>query len=289
MLTFRVLLPQRWQRPYQSGLIIQTFAVYLSAIKYVPWLLGMFPNSEDPSTAHPVPRPALALAAAAMERALTLVANGKITIASIEADKTRKGKLIQADLNPITGKRSISTIAFSEGLWGTEVGEYCANIKGLRNSDMDAIIFAARKYSRATGPQDDDDDDEFSRLPLPHKERNGRTHIPFNYDADADEDDDEDEDAHGEVNDDQKGNGEEEDDDDEGGDGDDEERDGDDEDGHAKNAPLDRWEDSDLDLQENQHDAHPVEDYEMEEDEYPFVDGHALDSMDEVCVSPLFY
>lgn len=155
----------------------------------------MFPGSDDPSTPHPEPLPALALAVAALERALTLVANHKITIRTIMEDKAKSGKLIKADINPVSGKRSTASIAFSEGLWGSEVADYYANIKGLRKSDMSKIVLAARKFSRVTaGAQYEDSEPSLHDPPIG---RGTRANIPlYGTDSDADEqseDEDEDE------------------------------------------------------------------------------------------------
>lgn len=152
----------------------------------------MYPNGEDPNIPHPEPRPALALAAAAVERALRFVVDRKITLASIKADQEKEGKLIVADINPATGKRSIASIAFSEELWGSEVSDYLTNIKALKTSDLDKIITAARKFSRATGPQDDDDDIEPISIVQGPNGRSARARIPLNYGDDADGEDSDD-------------------------------------------------------------------------------------------------
>ncbi|KZP26192.1 hypothetical protein FIBSPDRAFT_887558 [Athelia psychrophila] len=195
----------RWKRPFQSGLIIQTFAVYITATKEVPWILGMYPNSEDRDTSAPEPRPALALAAAAMERALTYVAEGRITLATIEAEKIKMKDafLITADLT-VAGKRAPASVAFSDELWGAEVKGYLSTIKGLRRGDISKIVTEARKFSRVTRPHsynnNDDDDDE---APAHQGAQNSRARIPLNYNDD--DDDDEEEEGHYDVD----GNGSE--------------------------------------------------------------------------------
>lgn len=154
----------------------------------------MFPNSDDPSVPHPEPRPALALAVTALERALKLVSEGKITLATILADSKKKGKLIATDINPSNNKRQLASVSFSEGLWGTEVADYCTNILGLRKSDMDTIIFNARKFARATsGVQNGNGINQPSSTPtVPTKIRSARANIPLNYDSDSNGEDDED-------------------------------------------------------------------------------------------------
>ncbi|KZP16262.1 hypothetical protein FIBSPDRAFT_958137 [Athelia psychrophila] len=175
----------RWRRPFQSGLIIQCFSSYLSAIKNVPWLLGMYPNSEDTSTPRPQPRPALALATAAVERALQYVAEGRITLATMEEENPKEGKyLITADVNPITKKRAAPSVAFSDELWGSDVRDYLVTIEGLRQSSMDKIIAEARKFARLTRTHEENDE------PVRRTAKSSRARIPLNYDADSDDEDD---------------------------------------------------------------------------------------------------
>lgn len=167
----------------------------------------MYPNSEDRDTSAPEPRPALALAAAAMERALTYVAEGRITLATIEAEKIKMKDafLITADLT-VAGKRAPASVAFSDELWGAEVKGYLSTIKGLRRGDISKIVTEARKFSRVTRPHsynnNDDDDDE---APAHQGAQNSRARIPLNYNDDDDDDDDEEEEGHYDVD----GNGSE--------------------------------------------------------------------------------
>lgn len=149
----------------------------------------MYPNSEDPGTPQPEPRPALALVAAAVERALEYVVDGRITLATIEADKTRTGHLITADLNPSTGKRAVASVAFSEELWGNDVQDYLSSIQKLRKSDLARIITEARKFSRVTRTHEEED------VPIRQGAQSARARIPLNYDSEDDEDEDADEDT----------------------------------------------------------------------------------------------
>ncbi|KZP08508.1 hypothetical protein FIBSPDRAFT_964750 [Athelia psychrophila] len=173
--------PNRWKRPFQSGLIIQCFAAYISATKNVPWLLGMYPHSDDPNVAAPEPRPALALATAAIERALTYIAESRITLETIEADKKKEkgAHLIIADVNPTTGKRASSSVAFSEPLWGIDVNDYLTSIRGLRRSDMSTIITEAQKFARITRARGDEEEEI-----APSGPKSSRARIPINYDED---------------------------------------------------------------------------------------------------------
>lgn len=159
----------------------------------MPWLVGMYPGSDDVNKPSPEPRPALALACAAVERALTYVAEGRITLETIQADREKTGFLIIADINPTTQKRSTTSVAFSDDLWGTNVQGYLHSIKKLYKKDLDAIIAQARKLSRATASQnhDDDDDDELYLQRLTQRTTsNARAQIPLNYGVDEDDDDD---------------------------------------------------------------------------------------------------
>lgn len=148
----------------------------------------MYPNSDDPNTPKPAPRPALALVATAVERALRFVVDGRITLATIEGNETNGDHLIIADINPTTKKRSSASVAFSDELWGDSVNEYLQDISGVRKSDLDKIISDARNFSRITRTHEDDD-------PIWNGPKNSRTRIPLNYDDDdEDEDDDADDD-----------------------------------------------------------------------------------------------
>lgn len=149
----------------------------------------MYPNSQDPSVSAPQPRPALALSTAAIERALRYIVEGRITLATIQADKKKEGHLITADINPSSGKRAVSSVAFSEELWGADVQDYLITLQGLRKSDMDNIISEARKFSRVTRTHEEEEE------PGHHGPKSGRARIPLNYDDDNDDDDNNDNDV----------------------------------------------------------------------------------------------
>lgn len=144
----------------------------------------MYPGSEDRNTPAPEPRPVLALAAAAAERTLKLVVDGRITLETINADKERTGYLIKAGQNPHTGKRSVGKIAFSEDLWGQTIEDYLYNIKKLKSSDLNAIINATRAYSKAVDNLDDDE--ETVTLEPPLAERSARARIQLGYGNESD-------------------------------------------------------------------------------------------------------
>lgn len=108
----------------------------------------MFEGSDDPDTRPPEPRPALALAVASCERALTLVADGFIDLESIEAARNG-GHLISVGENPTTRKRNASTVAFSEELWGPPVEGFLSNIKSIPRHQFNQIVTKASQHAQA--------------------------------------------------------------------------------------------------------------------------------------------
>ena len=174
----------QWKRAYQSPLILQCFAVYFSAIKSSKWLVGMYPDSENPATNPPEPRPALALAAAAGERALKLIAEGRITIESIKTWRDKKGSLIKTGQNPYTGRRAIAAISFSEDRWGTTVSDYLVGLDNLKRADLHKIIKAARGFTKVTGDFEDEEETVTDQRPV--TERSARARINLGYDSDSD-------------------------------------------------------------------------------------------------------
>lgn len=147
----------------------------------------MYPGSENPNTPQPEPRPALALTVAAVERALTFVAQGRITLETIEADRDRTGHLIIADENPATRKRAASSVAFSHALWNTQVQDYLETIKKLHKADVESIIMQARKFSRTTSFNARQEEER-----LTQRSSNARAQIPLNYEFGSDDSDEED-------------------------------------------------------------------------------------------------
>lgn len=117
---------------------------------------------------------------------MTFVVNGRITLKTIEADRSRTGHLIISDENPTTKKRSSLTVAFSHILWNSQVQDYLETIKGLRKDDVDTIITQVRRFSRTTSfnAHQEDEDECLSHCPL-----NPRTQIPLNYDSDDSDED----------------------------------------------------------------------------------------------------
>lgn len=150
----------------------------------------MYTRSEDSGSQPqpPEPRPLLALAAAAVERAFTLVAEGNVTLKTIRAAQAAKGPLINAEENPGTGRRSSNTVAFSEELWGGHVDDYLANISKISTTDFNRILTKAREFipgNKRTGSSH-----SIAAQPQINR-RSSRANIALNFD-DNDADDEED-------------------------------------------------------------------------------------------------
>src|SRR5262245_33445943 len=103
------------------------------------------------------PSGGLALAAAAMARALTLGKNGVITLEAIQASKANNKPIAVAKVShPTTGKESFVNTAFSFANWGEKTYEYAQMIKyDLRPKSRVTIATEAYKYYQAKGqPRD---------------------------------------------------------------------------------------------------------------------------------------
>jgi hypothetical protein len=111
-----------------------------------------------------------------VERALTLVATGTLTI---EMARTSKGKTIPLPrtVNLSTGKESMRQTGFSDVAWGKTTRSYATRAKSLANAKFDAIIQDAKEFlkpirsrNKSTAEAtdiiniDDDDDDERMHL-----------------------------------------------------------------------------------------------------------------------------
>ncbi|KZP19784.1 hypothetical protein FIBSPDRAFT_955240, partial [Athelia psychrophila] len=265
--------PQKWKKCYQSPLVLQCFSVYFTAIKSSKWLLGMYPGSEDHATIAPQPRPALALAAAAAERALKLVAEGRITLETIRADKDNTGDLIEAGKNPQTGKRLIGKIAFSKDLWGQTVDDYLVSINSLKTCNLDAIIRATRAYSRVV--DDLDDDKETIAFQPTLVERSSRARLQLGYN-----DDDSDGGNGGDRSDDDDDGGDRSDDDD-GGDHSDDDNGGEASGRRALSVMEEESEKADDLLTHEQYDSYNNGQADYSYDSRYFEDGHAPDSFED--------
>ena len=105
-----------------------------------------------------------------MERALTLVATGTLTVAMARASKGKTITLPRT-LNLSTGKESMRQTGFSDVAWGKATRGYATSARSLANAKFDAIIREAQEFmkpirarNRTTEPTEiidiDDDDDK---------------------------------------------------------------------------------------------------------------------------------
>jgi hypothetical protein len=84
-----------------------------------------------------------------VERALTLVATGTLTIEMINAAKN-EGKMISLPryLNHSTGKESTRVTGFSDAAWGGATRNFAKSASNLPKAKFDAIIKDARVYMK---------------------------------------------------------------------------------------------------------------------------------------------
>ena len=84
-----------------------------------------------------------------MERALTLVATGTLTVAMAHGSKG-KAVTLPRTLNLSTGKESMRQTGFSDAAWGKATRGYATSIRSLTNTKLDAIITAAQVFMKPT-------------------------------------------------------------------------------------------------------------------------------------------
>jgi hypothetical protein len=111
-----------------------------------------------------------------VERALTLVATGTLTV---EMVRSSKGKTIPLPrtVNRSTGKESTRLTGFSDVAWGKATRSYATSARSLANVKFDAIVKDAKEFlkpirsrNKSTAEAmdviniDDDDDDERAHL-----------------------------------------------------------------------------------------------------------------------------
>lgn len=84
-----------------------------------------------------------------MERALTLVATGTLTVAMVRSSKGKAVTLPRA-LNLSTGKESMRQTGFSDASWGKATRGYATSIQSLTNIKFDAIVTAAQAFAKPT-------------------------------------------------------------------------------------------------------------------------------------------
>ena len=109
-----------------------------------------------------------------MERALTLVATGTLTI---EMVRSSKGKMIPLPqtINQSTGKESTCQTGFSDVAWGKATRSYATSARSLAIVKFDAIIQDAKEFLKPTRSRNkstealdiiniDEEDDERAHL-----------------------------------------------------------------------------------------------------------------------------
>lgn len=84
-----------------------------------------------------------------MERALTLVATGTLTVAMAHNSKG-KAVTLPRTINPSTGKESMRQTGFSDTAWGKTTRSYAKSIHGLSKTKFDSIVKAAQAFAKPT-------------------------------------------------------------------------------------------------------------------------------------------
>jgi hypothetical protein len=84
-----------------------------------------------------------------VERALTLVATGTLTVAMACASKG-KAVTLPRTLNMSTGKESMRQTGFSDVAWGKATRGYATSIRSLTNIKFDVIVTAAHVFTKPT-------------------------------------------------------------------------------------------------------------------------------------------
>ena len=83
-----------------------------------------------------------------MERALTLVASGTLTISLAHGNKG--AVTLPRTFNPYSGKESMRQTGFSDAAWGKATRGYATSICALTNARFHAIVTEAQKYAKPT-------------------------------------------------------------------------------------------------------------------------------------------
>ena len=84
-----------------------------------------------------------------MERALTLVATGTLTVAMAHAGKG-KSVALPRTVNPSSGKESMRHTGFSDAAWGKATRGYATSIRSLTNAKFDVIVKEAQPFTKPT-------------------------------------------------------------------------------------------------------------------------------------------
>jgi hypothetical protein len=84
-----------------------------------------------------------------VERALTLVATGTLTVAMAHSSKG-KAVTLPRTINVSSGKESTRQTGFSDVVWGRVTRGYATSIRSLTNAKLDAIVAAAQVFVKPT-------------------------------------------------------------------------------------------------------------------------------------------
>jgi hypothetical protein len=84
-----------------------------------------------------------------VERALTLVSTGTLTVAMAHDTKS-KNVTLPRTINPSSGKESVRQTGFSDTVWGETTREYSSSIRALSNTKFDAIVKEAEVFKKRT-------------------------------------------------------------------------------------------------------------------------------------------
>jgi hypothetical protein len=117
-----------------------------------------------------------------VERALTLVSTGTLTVAMAHNSKG-KAVTLPRTLNLSTGKESMRQTGFSDAVWGKATRSYATSIHSLSNTKFDAIITAAQAFMKPTRAHNRTSDAEVIDV---DDDTNERACLVENSDSDSD-------------------------------------------------------------------------------------------------------
>jgi len=135
--------PKNYKGLLRGPFIIQTLSAHFTAIRGAIEVTSM----GDPRGADKHPCGALGLAAAAVERALTLFSTGTVTLAKFTAGT--KGVMLPKTLMTKSGQSSDKSTSFNEGMWGCVTRARISQARTvLRNSSLEKILQKARDFEK---------------------------------------------------------------------------------------------------------------------------------------------
>ncbi|KAH9954837.1 hypothetical protein BGW80DRAFT_1566494 [Lactifluus volemus] len=154
--------PKKYKGLFRGELVIKTLACHFVATKGAIKVRGLALEAEQLNA-----KAAVALSAAAVERAFYLVRNGDITIERLKKSDHRRFTF-EKTLNEVTGKESNSGTAFSNLNWGKATRDYLVSVRGLKQKTLATILEMAldvynktdSKRSKSLAVSQDDLDDE---------------------------------------------------------------------------------------------------------------------------------